>query len=213
MNFALPHDVKEDLDHFKRQLRALQFTETELEESEDIEFAAVQLSARKARETAKENEKQAETEGGTPTGAISNIKPFRPGAAPACDATIATAEASPDADESWEALEEEQEDEEQGENVSREGEEEEEEEGFEIPPPDEGLIELLDKQGVAYVSLDDSKTTALPPGFPVKGAQAKEDDNLPSDPFSMQEGAQAQVEEGARLASTALRELSALKSS
>ena len=210
MNISLPNDVNEDLQHFKRQLRALQFTETELEASEDIELAANQLTARKAREeSAKQSAndlskiEEAEGAGGPPTGAINNIKPFK---------TMATATAT--------AIEE------GGAQVAGEGkqlddyitvakeedDDDQEDQGTDIPPPDEGIIEMLDKQGVAYVSLDDDKTTALPPGFPVKGAVESGDADLPNDPFSMEEGSRAQVEEGARLGSTTLQELSAMKS-
>ena len=222
MNISLPNDVNEDLQHFKRQLRALQFTETELEASEDIELAANQLTARKAREeSAKQSAndlskiEEAEGAGGPPTGAINNIKPFK---------TMATATATAieeggaqvagegkQLDENWEASEDADEDD-YITVAKEEDDDDQEDQGTDIPPPDEGIIEMLDKQGVAYVSLDDDKTTALPPGFPVKGAVESGDADLPNDPFSMEEGSRAQVEEGARLGSTTLQELSAMKS-
>ena len=84
----------------------------------------------------------------------------------------------------------------------------------EIPPPDENLLKVLDQEGVAYVNLDNPTETMLPPDAPVPGAvEPGEDINseLPSDPFKMQEGAEAQVQEDARLSDETLQELEELK--
>lgn len=172
----------EDLDHVQRQLRALQFTETELEESEEAELAAVQRSEKRARDTASQEPRPQEV-GTPPAGAIAAAgKPF---GSPA-GAEAAVAAAGEEVDESW------------GEEDG--GDENEERE-------DVGMGDVEEEgEGAAPPEL-----TALPPGAPAKGAvpEDTEADILPADPFSMVEGAAA--EERGRLASTALQELAALK--
>jgi hypothetical protein len=81
-----------------------------------------------------------------------------------------------------------------------------------IPPPDEKLLQVLNNQGVAYVDRKYPFETALPPDAPIKGAveEGKEPD-LPCDPFRMQEGTQAQIEENARLSEGTIHELEELK--
>jgi len=172
-----------------------------------------------------------------PSGAINNIKPFRSAIA----ASAAAVEELDDTWEEIEHGEGEEKEEnirleedegiEGGKNnlsteekeetfereIDEEKGEEEETEGKEeiqagIPPPDEKLLKILDSQGVAYIDPEKPSETVLPPDAPVKGAvQEGKEADLPCDPFKMQEGTQAQIEENARLTEETAHELEELK--
>lgn len=180
---SLPEDIIADARHFCSQLQKLKFTTAELEQSEQVELEEEQSVARQARHD------DLSVQEPKPMPGTNNIKPFNRGSAAGSLSVM----------DKYEELEAEAPllNDSGGTNSSL---------PHGIPPPDLDITETLDKVGVAYMSLEDPLTTALPPGFHGKGnipATDAGEQVLPRDPFSMNDAAAANT----RLASTTLKEL------
>ena len=167
-NIPLPDDVVEDVRHVRAHLKALTFTEEELEESEAAELQQVQR--RFGRPTSPPPPPPSSPQEKSNIMPLSKVLKSRS----TTTAPPAPAQKQPSGGSG--------------------GWDQEPLEGAldAIPPPDEGITRALDEAGQVYVNLDEPFTTALPPGFPVKGAVPAGSvglRDLPGDPFSMAGGA------------------------
>ncbi|KAL4525450.1 hypothetical protein Ndes2437A_g03911 [Nannochloris sp. 'desiccata'] len=202
-HYTVPEDLQEDIEHFLRQLQKLNFTEAELEESAADELTSLQIENKNAREDAISSENEGKTtdsarfEGKTPpSGVISNIKPFR-------SAATASAAAVEELDDTWEEIEHEEEEEndkcQEDDDTGRQGD------GLNNDEKEETFEKVIENEEEEEKKKDGEEE--IQAGAVEEGKEA----DLPSDPFRMQEGAQAQVEENARLSEETVRALEELK--
>lgn len=190
--------MRADARHFARQLQQLQFTASELEASGEAELAEVQREQGHPRIDSQH-----------PAASAGGEAPLTPGPVAPHEQTFASTLEGPQqplpvsepdkaAGEGGDIEAEIQQDMDQVKRELEEAAKVEEAGGSgtaqtaphmgapsPIPQPDESIMQELDRQGVVFVSLDDSTTTALPPGCPVKGTGQRAQQRLPTDPFMM----------------------------
>lgn len=227
----LPSDVREDIAHVRTQLQSLEFTQADMEESENTELEEVRqktLTRQPSDPTLKEKlhqEQQLSAQGQTmlgsgnilPFGAANRMKPSAFSAAAAQQQytpeghedeqhpTKSVAKPVPDIsgqEQPPQFITDAPAVDDSDEDAWQDAAEEEAPE-IEIPPPDHGLINALDKAGQVYVNMDNPGVTALPPGFQSKGVVGRGgSQSLPQDPFSLEKGDEGAVKH-ARMMATA----------